>query len=220
MNFRCTKKAQVRLRLTPSGLAPVPDMVSTVDWHCNVVTLGKRPFFLFAHSQSLYAFFVAAAGNSPLDAFGRAFRDQLAAALVREGVAADLGARLMDDGPDTICRAIDRRVLGTMNDHVNMSRFFVEDAGGLDDRVLAKIHDAINESPMSILGMESPRRVLLVSTGSRITAGRWVHWPDDRHRLCYRTSPGHRHRHPHLYRSPLLRIPVRSWAVGSRPQAC
>ena len=104
MNFRCTKKAQVRLRLTPSGLAPVPDTVSTVDWHCNVVTLGKRPFFLFAHSQSLYAFFVAAAGNSPLDAFGRAFRDQLAAALVREGVAATLGARLMDDGPDTICR--------------------------------------------------------------------------------------------------------------------
>jgi hypothetical protein len=160
MNFRCTKKAQVRLRLTPSGLAPVPDTVSAVDWHCNVVTLGRRPFFLFAHSQSLYAFFVTAAGNSPLDAFGRAFRDQLAAALVREGVAASLGARLMDDGPDTICRAIDRRVLGTMNDHVNMSRFFVEDAGGLDDRVLAKIHDAINDSPMSILGMESPRRVL------------------------------------------------------------
>ena len=125
MNFRCTKKAQVRLRLTPSGLAPVPDTVSTVDWHCNVVTLGKRPFFLFAHSQSLYAFFVAAAGNSPLDAFGRAFRDQLAAALAREGVAAGLGARLMDDGPDTICRAIDRRVLGTMNDHVNMSRFYL-----------------------------------------------------------------------------------------------
>ena len=91
MNFRCTKKAQVRLRLTPSGLAAVPDTVSTVDWHCNVVTLGKRPFFLFAHSQSLYAFFVTAAGNSPLDAFGRAFRDQLAAALVREGVAAGLG---------------------------------------------------------------------------------------------------------------------------------
>jgi hypothetical protein len=159
MNFRCTKKAQVRLRLTPSGLAPVPDTVSMVDWHCNVVTLGKRPLFLFAHSQSLYAFFVAAAGNSPLDAFGRAFRDQLAAALVREGIAASLSERLMDDGPDTICRATDRRVLGTMNDHVNMSRFSVEDAGGLDDRVLAKIHDDINESPMSILGMESPRRV-------------------------------------------------------------
>ena len=35
----------------------------------------------------------------------------------------------------------------------------------------------------------------------------WAHRPDDRHRLCYRTSPGHRHRHPHLHRFPLLRIP-------------
>ena len=151
MNFRCTKRAQARLRLTPSGLVPVPDTVSTADWHCNLVTLGRRPFFLFAHSQSLYAFFVAAAGNTLLDAFGRAFRAQL---------AATLGKRLMDDGPDTICRATDRRVLGTMNDHVNMSRFLLEDASGLDDCVLARIHDHINESPMSILGMESPRRVL------------------------------------------------------------
>ncbi len=54
-----------------------------------------------------------------------------------------------------------------MNDHVNMSRFFVEDAGGLDDRVLAKIHHDINESPMSILGMESPRRVLLALLSRR-----------------------------------------------------
>jgi hypothetical protein len=57
-----------------------------------------------------------------------------------------------------------------MNDHVNMSRFFVEDAGGLDDRVLAKIHDAINESPMSIEGMERPRRVLHALLSRRGTA--------------------------------------------------
>ena len=170
MNFSCTKKAQVRLRLRPAELAPVSETVSATDWHCNVVTLGKRPLFLFAHTRSLYAFFVPAAGNSRLDAFGRAFRDQLAAVLVREGISASLGARLMDDGPDTICRAIDRRVLGTMNDHVTMSRFFVEDAGGLDDSVFAKIHDDINESPMSILGMKSPRRVLHALLSRRGTA--------------------------------------------------
>jgi hypothetical protein len=169
MNFRCTRKAQVRLRVAPSGLAPVSNTVSTADWHCNVVTLGKRPFFLFAHSQSLYAFLVAAAGNSSLDAFGRAFRAHLATALAREGIAASMGEKLADEGPDTICRATDRRVLGTMNDHLNMSRYFVEDAGGLDDRVLAKIHDDINESPMSILGMESPRRVLHALLSRRVS---------------------------------------------------
>jgi hypothetical protein len=48
----------------------------------------------------------------------------------------------------------------------------------------------------------------------------WAHRPDDRHRLCYRTGPGRRHRYPHLHRAPLLRIRVRSWAVGCRPQTC
>ncbi len=170
VNFRCTKKAQARLRLTPSRLAPVPDVVSSTDWHCNLVTLGKRPFFLFAHSQSLYALYVPAAGNSSPDALGRAFRDELGAAMAREGIAASRGACLRDDGPDTICRAVDRRVLGTMNDQVNMTRFFVENAGGVDDRVLAKIHEDINESPMSVLAGESPRRVLHALLSARGSA--------------------------------------------------
>ena len=72
------------------------------DWHCNVVRLGKRPFFLFAHSLSLYAFFVAVAGNPNREAFCRAFREHLAQALVRERLAASAGRKLMDDGPDSI----------------------------------------------------------------------------------------------------------------------
>jgi hypothetical protein len=160
MNFRCTKNAQQRLRLTPSGLASAPTEVFATDWHCNVVTLGKRPFFLFAHTLSLYAFFVAVAGNSNREVFGRAFREHLAQALVREGLAASAGRKLMDDGPDSICKATDRRVIGTMVDHAHMSHFAVEDFGRVDEHVLAKIHENINESPMSILGMDSPRRVL------------------------------------------------------------
>lgn len=41
MNFRYTKKAQQRLRLMPSALAPVEPEVFATDWHCNVVTLGR-----------------------------------------------------------------------------------------------------------------------------------------------------------------------------------
>jgi hypothetical protein len=161
MNFRCTKKAQERLRLTPSKLAPVPEAVTITDWHCNVVTLGRRPYFLFAHSLSLYAFYVPVAGNTALDAFGRAFREQLKAALGFERIPVEGGlAKLTDEGPDSLCPASDRRILGTMVDHANMSWFVVDDAGGVDDRVLVKILDHINESPMSILDGHSPRYVL------------------------------------------------------------
>jgi hypothetical protein len=53
-----------------------------------------------------------------------------------------------------------RGLLGTMVDHAHMSHFAVEDFGRVDEHVLAKIHEDINESPMSILGMDSPRQVL------------------------------------------------------------
>ncbi|HEY5283755.1 MAG TPA: hypothetical protein VIM14_13270 [Polyangia bacterium] len=139
----------------------MPSEVSGTEWHCNVVTLGRRPFFLLAHSLSLYAFFIPVAGNSSRESLGRAFRDGFIEALAREGVSSNAASKVMDAGPDSFCRAVDRRVLGTMVDHANMSRFVVEDAGFVDASVLAKIHDEINESPMSVLGMESPRRVLL-----------------------------------------------------------
>ncbi len=70
MTFRCTRKAQRRLGLTPSALAPPPGEPSATDWHCNVVTLGRRPFFLCAHTLSLYAFWVPAAGNGTREALG------------------------------------------------------------------------------------------------------------------------------------------------------
>jgi hypothetical protein len=169
MNFRCTTKAQRRLRLTPSALASVSPDVFATDWHCNVVTLGKRPFFLFAHSLSLYAFYVPVAGNSNQEAFAWAFRQHLAQALAREGLSASARRKLMDDGPDTLCKATDRRVIGTMVDHAHMSQFAVGDFGRVDEHVLSHIHKAINESPMSVLGMERPRhmlKTLLLSRGA------------------------------------------------------
>lgn len=170
VNFRCTTKAQRRLRLTPSALAPVSPDVFATDWHCNVVTLGKRPFFLFAHSLSLYAFYVPVAGNSNPEAFGWAFRQHLAQALAREGLPATAVWKLMDDGPDTLCKATDRRVIGTMVDHAHMSHFAVGDFGRVDDHVLSQIHEQINESPMSVLDMKSPRHTLKTLLQSRGTA--------------------------------------------------
>ena len=160
MIFRCTKKVQQRLRLTPARLSPAPEAPTLIDWHCNVVTLDNRPYFLFAHSLSLYAFYVPLAGHTARDDFGRAFREQLFVALSLEGLPAEAGARLTDDGPDRHCPATDRHILGTMVDQAQMSQDFVEEVGGVDERVLSKLIEDINESPMSVLGGHSPRFVL------------------------------------------------------------
>jgi hypothetical protein len=170
MIFRCTKKVQQRLRLTPSRLSPAPEAPTLSDWYCNVVTLDDRPYFLLAHSLSLYAFYVPVAGNTTRGDFGRAFREQLTVVLALEGLLAEAGARLTDDGPDRFCPATDRRILGTMVDQAQMSQDFVEEVGGVDERVLGKLIEDINESPMRVLERHSPRFVLRAILAPRGTA--------------------------------------------------
>ena len=162
MIFRCTKKAQGKLRLAPSDLALTPTTHSLAEWYCNVVTLARRPLFLCTHARSLYAFYLPVAGNSSIESFGLAFRESMTAVLAREGIPAETSRKLLDDGPDQFTKTMDRGVVGTMLDHLNMSYYHVDDAGKLDDQVLDQIHDNINCSPMSVIGMERPRDALRV----------------------------------------------------------
>jgi len=88
------------------------------------------------------------------------FREQALRSLAEEGVS-DAAARvIIDDTSDVFCRATDRRVIGTMVDHAHMSRAVFEQEGSTDSAVLGMVRDLINSSPMSVLGMQSPRESL------------------------------------------------------------
>jgi hypothetical protein len=167
MIFRCTAKARKRLHLVSSDLVETPSRSSGSDWHCNVVTLGRRPFFLLAHSASLFGILLLAAGHSTRESFGEVFRQHALGVLQHEGLDLATIREVLDHGPDRFARATDRRVLGSMVDFANMSHFVIEDEGGVDSDAIAQVHKLINESPMSFLRMESPRealRRLLTST--------------------------------------------------------
>jgi hypothetical protein len=166
MIFRCTGKAQRALRLRASDLVPPPSVPSNTEWHCNVITLARRPFFLFAHTLSLFGVLVAAAGHSRRTAFAEAFRHSAVALLGHEALGIGV-RRVLDDGPDLFAKATDRRVLGSMVDFSNMSKWVVEDEGSVNPDVILRATELINKSPMSILDMESPREALhsLLATG-------------------------------------------------------
>jgi len=169
MIFPCTAKVQKRLRLTSSDLTTPPSGASATEWHCNVITLGRRPFFLFAHSLSLDAFLLVAAGHSEPTNFAETFRHYALGLLGKEGFRPNALHRIIDDGPDLFGKATDRGVLGSMVDFANMSRFVVEDEGGAGPAAILGAINLINESPMSRLEMESPRhalRTLLAATGA------------------------------------------------------
>jgi hypothetical protein len=156
VTFHCTSKAQERLRLGPVQLARTEAPTAT-DWYCNLITLGRRPVFLFAHTLSLFAVLVPAAGSSSPGALGDAFREQARELLASEGYRPDHVRKVIDDGPDFFGRASDRRILGSMVDLAHLSAFVVADEGSLD---LRRCYDQIHVAPMSLLGMESPRQVL------------------------------------------------------------
>ena len=160
MTFRCSSKVRRKLGLRPRDLAPAPLVPVGTDWHCNVVTLLRRPFFLFAHTQSLFAFVAPTAGASRPELFGTMFREQALWSLGEEGITLSAARAIVDDSPDVFCKASDRRVIGTMVDHANMSRFVVEEEEATSARVLIMVRKHINSSPMSILAMDNPREAV------------------------------------------------------------
>ena len=86
----------------------------------------------------------------------------MTAVLAREGIPPETSRTLLDDGPDQFTKTMDRGVVGTMLDHAYMSQYHVDTAGKVDEQVLDQVHDDINRSPMSVIGMESPRDALRV----------------------------------------------------------
>jgi hypothetical protein len=159
MIFLCTNKARLRLRISPSELETPPSSPSPslTEWHCNLLTLGRRPFFLFVHSQSLFGVFVPAAGNISSGAVGEAFRHHALKVLCGEGYAPNQIGKVVDASPDWFCRATDRRILGSMVDFAYMSGAAAEGLGPVDAQLA---YDQIHEAPMSVLGMKSSRVVL------------------------------------------------------------
>jgi hypothetical protein len=161
VTFRCTGKVQRRLRLTPARLAPPPATPDATEWHCNVLTLARRPSYLVTHSLSLFTVLFPAAGAASPVALAAAVRQQIREALARNGYRPAEAARILDAGPDQFCKATDRSVLGSMNDFANMADWAAHDHQSADPALLALTADEqMNGAPMSMLGMDSPLDVL------------------------------------------------------------
>jgi hypothetical protein len=161
VTFRCTQKVRDRLKLNDRALAPVPAEVEATDWYCHLLVLQRRPVYMVTHALSLFTVLFPAAGAAVPAAFAAAARREIRAGLIRTGYPQESETRVLDEAADRFCKATDRRVLGSMNDFSNLSLFTTHDAQSVQPWVLDDAVDRqINPSPMSFLGMESPRDVM------------------------------------------------------------
>ncbi len=158
MLFRCTKKAQGRLRIGPRDLADVDDdRVAMTEWYCNAATLVRRPHLLLTHAKSLFSFWMPVAGNAGPKVFGERVREYARNALLQAGVTISGSKQVIDEEPDAFAKTRDRRVLGSMNDFVFHAKYRCEWAKAHHQPVtLFDLNDVGNRMPMSAIRMERP----------------------------------------------------------------
>jgi hypothetical protein len=162
ITFRCTKKVRKLLGLRDRDLSDeVGDDIA--DWFVDVATFDHRRCLLFTHKLTLYSFWVPGVRKAAMRDFGRMFRENLVATLVRDGFDETEFQRLLSD-QYRFAKTNDRSVTGSMNNHILASRAYVRMDGGLDRADIADTNARLNRTPMGALApgqhMDFPLDVL------------------------------------------------------------
>ncbi len=168
MIVRCTARAQRRLGLTPRDLEDGIDTdAGLAEWYCNVVVLERRPVFLLTHAETLFAFFMFAAGKSAHEVFWRELRAHARATLAEIGADPAVVELVLDGGVDAFAKTRDRGVLGSMVDYAKMAEIIVWNSGGLERTGLVDLTRHMNSTPMSRIGMGYPEDKIREILGSQ-----------------------------------------------------
>ena len=163
----CTAKLLKELRFTPTPPDPSGlEQGRLGAWYGNLLRIDRRKCLLFTNARTLYSFFVGGVTRPALDSPDELFRSELAAALTRERVSSDTMAEVLDEhqGIDFTSTS-SRSVLGSMNDFAFMLTTHIRIDGGLAQADLEHLHFWLNETPMSAIGMDHPRRRFLALLG-------------------------------------------------------
>ena len=149
ITFRCTQKARKVLGLRDAELSEEP-ADDIAEWFVHVATFDHRRCLLFTHKLTLYSFWVAGVRKSDRNTFEQLFRENLVRTLVRDGFQESEFQRLIRDG-FRFSRTNDRSITGSMNDHIQCSRWYLQSDGGLPLADIAEINARLNRTPMGAL---------------------------------------------------------------------
>lgn len=154
LTFRCTQKTRDLFGLKDR------DLVETSagdfwEWFAAAATFDRRRAVLFTHKVSLYSFWIAGIAKANLKDIESLFRQQLAATMQADGFKEEEVARMVGDGGHVFAKTNSRPVVGSMNDHIFSTEFYIRDAGGLLNADLGMINRRLNKTPMSAIGIGS-----------------------------------------------------------------
>ncbi|MCF3648631.1 DUF6933 domain-containing protein [Synoicihabitans lomoniglobus] len=154
--IRPTLKLAAKLKLTPLEEHP-PTAGSWCDWCVRSFMAGRKSHLIFSHTESLYSIVVPQRGVTNAKGLRRAFATGIHQHLDLPAAAQHHVSALLVALTDChFARGHDRAVLGSINDLA-----WIAENHLLAGDSLTHTNQRLNEAPMSLLGMDSPKEALI-----------------------------------------------------------
>jgi hypothetical protein len=157
--FRVTKKlaSALKVKLPTSS---IEHENAEHEWFADLFFVSGKKCVIWVHRQTLLSFVKPAVVAAELQQFHALFRYEFRTAIASMALPESLLDRFDAYGEERYAPTNDRSVVGSMLDYRNMFQVMVGADGGLERADIRGINAQLNESPMSVLGMESAVRVV------------------------------------------------------------
>ena len=157
LQLKCTAKVIKELGLKSGKLAiPVQGESILGNWYLNLFTVDRRKTFIFVNERTLLSFIVFGVRKSNIDKTPEIFLNGLDHLLILESFEPDAVKRAFQ-GYESLefTKTNSRKVLGNMNDLVDMYRYHLLYEGGFRSADIGSIIMRINRTPQRNLEWSS-----------------------------------------------------------------
>lgn len=155
MILRLSSKLGTRIKVAPKAVLP-QDTNALADWSGHLFTAARTQYVILTNTASLYSAIAYARGIKNDSQFiGRAL-DVIRESLADDGFG-ETYLQLIAPATGTVrfSKALNRSVIGSMNDIINHSKFFLQER----DESPPDVARRMNEMPLSMLKYNHPREV-------------------------------------------------------------
>ena len=157
LQLRCTAKVIKELALESGELA-MPSHGESIlgNWYLNLFTVDRRKTFIFVNERTLLSFIVFGARKSNIDKTPEIFLNGLDHLLLLESFEpCEVKRAFQGYESFEITKTNSRKVLGNMNDLVDMYRHHILYEGGFRSADISSIIMRVNRTPQRNLGWSS-----------------------------------------------------------------
>jgi hypothetical protein len=156
--IQCTKKLLDELRISNEETGIILDTPSLLgNWHANLIRIERRKCVLFTNNATLFSFLVPKLIKVDFQNLKSVFMKQLISNLIYEGLEKYVDSVLWECQFNLYFKKTsDRRVLGSMNDMVNLIQMYLGQDGGLERMNILELNKGINRTPFKANKFHSP----------------------------------------------------------------